>query len=47
MKRPFLITIWALIILFLLYAYFIHPELFRHIFQYSGPGSPYINPPEG
>jgi hypothetical protein len=47
MKRQLVIILWVLIVLFLLYAYFLNPELFRHIFQYPGPGSPFINPPDG
>lgn len=47
MRRAIVLTIWIILILLLVYAYFFHPEFFNHIFEYPGAGSPYVNTPSG
>lgn len=46
-RRVIVILIWTVIIFLILYAYFFRPDFFRHLFEYPGPGSPYVNPPAG
>lgn len=45
MKRLIVLVVWILILSVILYIYFLHPEIFQHLFEYEGPGSPYINTP--
>ena len=45
MKRLMILGVWILILCVLLYIYYLHPEIFQHLFEYEGPGSPYINTP--
>lgn len=43
--RRAIFIFWAIIFLFLLYMYFMHPDLFYQMFNYQGPGSPFVQPP--
>lgn len=46
-KRWIFLWIWLAILALLVYLYFFQPSIFKHIFEYSGPGSPYVNTPAG
>lgn len=45
MKTWTILIAWILILLSIVYVYYFHPEFFNHIFEYQGPGSPYVNTP--
>jgi hypothetical protein len=40
----YLILAFTLILILL---FFFKPEIFNRIFQYGGPGSPFVHPPSG
>lgn len=46
MKRQNILIIWGMILILLAYFYFFQPEFFSHLFEYPGPGSPYVSTPE-
>jgi hypothetical protein len=47
MRRFIIIAAWIILLAFLVYVFFFKPEIFNHIFEYPGPGSPYVNTPQG
>lgn len=40
-----ILIIWVVILAALIYVYFFQPNIFNKMFQYQGPGSPFVNTP--
>lgn len=45
--RLYSLVFWVMFILFFVLIYVFQPEIFQHIFNYPGPGGPYVNTPSG
>lgn len=47
LRRWIILLIWLILIMLLLYFYFYQPAILHQLFKYPGPGSPYVNTPQG